>query len=181
MGQAEASVREEQGPAVPSGRTSQGLRAAQHRHTAVGQGRTAPEHSKQSQESAAGSINRPKQSKQRASSWVQPGERSWEATADRVRLDWRKHCNTGPETMQKSWLKGMTGDKLQHMYKRGIQETSYLQCKSKVHPKGQRKRYTYTIAKARPRSELKWSSWAPGHGPEGVGHVKAPGEAGQGH
>lgn len=41
------------------------------------------------------------------------------------------------------------------MYKGGIQETSYLQCKAKVYPKGQENKPTYFINKARPRSELK--------------------------
>lgn len=52
------------------------------------------------------------------------------------------------------------------MYEGDIQETSYLQRKSKVHPKDQEKRYAYNTAKARPRSNLKRSSWAPAHGPD---------------
>lgn len=83
--------------------------------------------------------------------------------------------------MQKPWLKDVTGDKPQHIYKEGIQETSYPQCKPKAHPKGRGERSTYSITKARPRSALKWSSQAPAHGPEAVGRVEAPGEAGRGH
>lgn len=76
----------------------------------------------------------------------------------------------GPSRGVQSGAKGdrvreVTGDKLQHMFKAGTQETSYLsahaQSPPKAHPKGHGERHTYSRTKARPRLELIWSSWAP--------------------
>jgi len=135
---------------------------------ATGQGGTAPEHSRQSRQPA------PSTDPSRASSKPAPGSIQGSPVRSKRRQDPGKHCNTGPETTQKSWLKDATGDKPQHTHKAGIQETSCPQHQSKAHQKGQTERCTYSRAKAGPKSELIWSS---GPAPWARGCWEAPGEA----
>lgn len=75
------------GQLCTQGEQARGRGQPHRRHTVVGQDCTVSEHSRQSQELPAGSINK-------------------------VRQDWRKCCNMGLKTTQKPQLTDITGGKL---------------------------------------------------------------------